>query len=72
MSAVVTILVHTYMLDVLTASLAGYSVSLNVGILKELIDSTGRGTEDIGGIYADTIGSLVGTVIACILIKAVI
>ena len=48
----------------LEAMLIGIGSALLVGIAKEAIDGKGYGTEDIGDVYADTLGSIAGSVIS--------
>lgn len=42
----------------------GIGTSLLVGIAKEAIDGKGYGTEDIGDVYADTLGAVSGSIIS--------
>lgn len=42
----------------------GFGSSIIVGIAKEAIDGRGYGTEDIGDVYADTIGAVSGSLIS--------
>ncbi len=42
----------------------GIASALLVGIAKEAIDGRGCGTEDVGDVYADTLGSITGSVIS--------
>ena len=42
----------------------GIASALLVGIAKEAIDGRGYGTEDVNDIYADTLGSIAGSVIS--------
>ena len=46
------------------AMVIGIGSALLVGVLKEAVDGKGYGTEDIGDVYADTLGSIAGSVIA--------
>lgn len=41
----------------------GIASSLLVGIIKERIDGSGYGTEDIHDVYADTLGAITGSTI---------
>ena len=42
----------------------GIASALLVGITKEAIDGKGYGTEDVGDVYADTIGAVSGSLIS--------
>jgi VanZ family protein len=42
----------------------GIASALLIGIAKEAIDGRGYGTEDIGDVYADTIGAVSGSIIS--------
>lgn len=46
------------------AFMIGIASSLLVGIAKEAVDGRGYGTEDVGDVYADTLGSISGSLIA--------
>lgn len=42
----------------------GVATALLVGIAKEAVDGKGYGTEDIGDVYADTLGAISGSMIS--------
>jgi VanZ family protein len=42
----------------------GIATALLVGIAKEAIDGKGYGTEDVGDVYADTLGAITGSMIS--------
>ena len=42
----------------------GVASALLVGIAKEAVDGKGYGTEDVGDIYADTLGAITGSMIS--------
>lgn len=42
----------------------GIGTALLIGIAKERIDGSGHGTEDINDVYADTLGSIAGSVLS--------
>lgn len=46
------------------AVFVGIATALLVGIAKEAVDGKGYGTEDIGDVYADTIGAVSGSIIS--------
>lgn len=46
------------------AMFIGIGTALLIGIAKEAIDGKGYGTEDIGDVYADTLGAVSGSVIS--------
>lgn len=48
----------------LEAMFIGIGTALLVGIAKEAIDGRGYGTEDVGDVYADTLGSITGSIIS--------
>ena len=42
----------------------GIGTALLIGIAKEAIDGKGYGTEDVGDVYADTLGAVSGSLIS--------
>jgi VanZ family protein len=63
-SATATGLARRYGSNKFEAIAIGISTGLLVGIVKEAIDGRGYGTEDVGDVYADTLGSIGGSIIA--------
>lgn len=61
---VATGLARHYGSNKVEAILIGIGTALLIGIAKEAIDGKGYGTEDIGDVYADTLGAVSGSVIS--------
>jgi VanZ family protein len=63
-SGVATGLARHYGSNKFEAVCIGIASALLVGIAKEAIDGKGYGTEDVGDIYADTIGAVSGSLLS--------
>jgi VanZ family protein len=61
---VATGLARHYGSNKLEAIAIGIASALLVGIAKEAIDGKGYGTEDVGDVYADTIGAVSGSLLS--------
>jgi VanZ family protein len=61
---VVTGLARHYGSNKIEAVFVGIATALLFGIAKEAIDGKGYGTEDIGDVYADTLGAVSGSIIS--------
>lgn len=66
-AGVVTTGLMSYGVFVIWAIMIGYSISITIGIIKELRDSLGYGSEDIKDIYADMLGSISGSILCAVL-----
>lgn len=61
---VATSIARHYGSNKLESFFIGVATSLLVGIAKEAVDGRGYGTEDVNDVYADTLGSITGSIIA--------
>jgi VanZ family protein len=64
MGGVATGIARYYGINKFEAVAIGIASALLIGVAKEAIDGRGYGTEDVGDVYADTLGAVSGSLIS--------